>query len=145
MSPDPQRRRRVFLTFLLILVPILFLLGWIPASLHLPFIRPITSEETLLLLALSAIIFLAFVIFALILSRILLKLYSERQQEKLGSRFILPPKAELRNQNPGCRPSFEFRFSSFVLSTCPGGIPHSAPRSGGNSVWPPPPARRETH
>ena len=36
---------------------------------------------------LSTVIFLAFVIFALILLRILLKLYVERQQQQLGSRF----------------------------------------------------------
>src|SRR5208337_1977091 len=68
-------------------VPVLFLLGWSQASLNLGFIRPSNSEETLLLLALSTLIFLAFVIFALILLRILLKLYIERQQQQLGSRF----------------------------------------------------------
>jgi two-component system, NtrC family, nitrogen regulation sensor histidine kinase NtrY len=87
MNPDPANRRKIFLTVLLILVPILFLLQWSQASLNLGFIRPTNSEETLLLLALSAVIFLAFVIFALILVRILLKLYSERLQQQLGSGF----------------------------------------------------------
>jgi len=87
MSPEPARQRRIFLTVLLILVPILAFLGWSQASLNLDFIRPNNSEETILLLVLSTFIFLAFVIFTLILLRILLKLYFERQQEQLGSRF----------------------------------------------------------
>ncbi|MFZ0963718.1 MAG: ATP-binding protein [Terriglobia bacterium] len=87
MNPDPARRRKIALIVLLILVPILFFLGWSQASLNLAFIRPISSEETILLLVLSTVIFLAFVIFALILLRILLKLYFERQQQLLGSRF----------------------------------------------------------
>jgi hypothetical protein len=87
MNPDPAHRRNIFLIVLLILVPILAFVVWAPASLNLNFIRPSSSEETILLLALSTVIFLAFVIFALILSRILLKLYFERQQQQLGSRF----------------------------------------------------------
>jgi PAS domain S-box-containing protein len=87
MSPEPAPRRKIFLTVLLILVPILAFLGWSQASLNLDFIRPSNSEETILLLVLSTFIFLAFVIFTLILLRILLKLYFERQQEQLGSRF----------------------------------------------------------
>jgi PAS domain S-box-containing protein len=87
MSPDPARRRKIFLTVLLILVPVLAFLGWSQASLNLGFIRPSNSEETILLLVLSTFIFLAFIIFTLILLRILLKLYFERQQEQLGSRF----------------------------------------------------------
>jgi two-component system, NtrC family, nitrogen regulation sensor histidine kinase NtrY len=87
MNPDPARRRRIFLIVLLILVPVLAFLGWSQASLNLGFIRPSNSEETILLLVLSTFIFLAFIIFTLILLRILLKLYFERQQEQLGSRF----------------------------------------------------------
>jgi PAS domain S-box-containing protein len=87
MNPDPAQRRKVVLVALLILVPILFFLGWSQASLNLKFIHPSNSEETILLLALSTVIFLAFVIFALILLRILVKLYFERQQQQLGSRF----------------------------------------------------------
>lgn len=87
MSPEPAPRRKIVLTVLLILVPILAFLGWSQASLNLDFIRPINSEETILLVVLSTFIFLAFVIFALILLRILIKLYFEREQQKLGSRF----------------------------------------------------------
>ncbi len=87
MKLDSERRGKIYLIVLSILVPILFLLGWMQASLNLPFIRPITPEQTIWLLILSTVIFLAFVIFALILLRILLKLYIEHKQEQLGSRF----------------------------------------------------------
>jgi PAS domain S-box-containing protein len=87
MKPDPARRQKIFLIVLLILVPILAFLGWSQASLNLDFIHPANSEEAILLLVLSTIIFLAFVIFTLILLRILLRLYFERRQQQLGSRF----------------------------------------------------------
>jgi hypothetical protein len=87
MSEKPSDRRKIALIFLLVLVPALFFLGWSQASLNLSFIRPSSPGQTLLLLTLSAVIFLAFVIFALILLRILLKLYVERRQQRLGARF----------------------------------------------------------
>jgi two-component system, NtrC family, nitrogen regulation sensor histidine kinase NtrY len=80
-------KRKVYLIILLVLVPTLLLMGWSQASLNLSFLRPSSAQETILLLALSTFIFLAFVIFALILARILLKLYVERRQHQLGSRF----------------------------------------------------------
>jgi two-component system nitrogen regulation sensor histidine kinase NtrY len=82
-----RQHRNLLLVVLSILVPALFLLGWSQASLNLSFIRPRTAAETILLLALSILIFVAFVIFALVLLRILLKLYVERRQQQLGSRF----------------------------------------------------------
>ena len=87
MGENPSDRRKIALIFLLVLVLALFFLGWSQASLNLSFIRPSNPEQTLLLLSLSAVIFLAFVIFALILLRILLKLYVERRQQRLGARF----------------------------------------------------------
>jgi two-component system nitrogen regulation sensor histidine kinase NtrY len=87
MSVKTPKSNRSFLIFLLITVSILFVIGWSQASLDLKFISPRTAQETYLLLALSTIVFLAFVIFALILTRILLKLYMERRQNQLGSRF----------------------------------------------------------
>lgn len=79
--------RPALLRVLLVLVPTLFILGWSQASLNLNFIHPRTAQETFLLLSISTVVFLAFVIFALILARILLKLYAERRQNMLGSRF----------------------------------------------------------
>ncbi len=87
MALDHNRRRRAALIILLVLVPVLFFLGWSQASLNLSFIRPNSSQQTILLLAVSAFIFVAFVIFALILFRILLKLYVERRKQQLGSLF----------------------------------------------------------
>jgi two-component system nitrogen regulation sensor histidine kinase NtrY len=87
MDQNSHRRRRTLLIILLILVPVLFFLGWSQASLNLSFIRPASAQQTILLLAVSTVIFLAFVIFALILVRILLKLYVERRREQLGARF----------------------------------------------------------
>lgn len=79
--------RRAFLVFLLIVVPILLVIGWSQASLNLSFIHPRSAFQTILLVVVSALIFLAFVIFGLILARNLLKLYVERRSHKLGSRF----------------------------------------------------------
>jgi two-component system nitrogen regulation sensor histidine kinase NtrY len=72
---------------LLIIVPTLLFLAWSQASLNLNFLQPSNARETIVLLALSMLIFVAFVIFALILARNLLKLYAERKQQLLGSRF----------------------------------------------------------
>src|SRR5579885_2300577 len=87
MDDDLHRRRKRLLVCLMILVPVLFFMGWSQTALNLSFIRPASAQQTILLLVLSAVIFLAFVIFALILLRILLKLYVERRQQQLGSRF----------------------------------------------------------
>ncbi len=89
MTPNdnPQSPRRAFLIFLLIVVPILLFIGWSEASLNLSFIHPKSAGQTILLVVVSTLIFLAFVIFALILARNLLKLYVERRSNKLGSRF----------------------------------------------------------
>jgi two-component system, NtrC family, nitrogen regulation sensor histidine kinase NtrY len=80
-------RRKIWLAVLLVLVPTLLFLGWSQASLNLTFLQPSSAGETILLLALSALIVVAFVIFALILARILLKLYVERKQNRLGAHF----------------------------------------------------------
>ncbi len=79
--------RRPFLIFLLIIVPVLLFIGWSQASLNLSFIRPSSAAQTVLLLVASTLIFFAFLIFGLILARILLKLFVERRMQQLGSRF----------------------------------------------------------
>ena len=86
-SNKPHPPRRAFLVFLLVVVPTLLFIGWSQASLNLSFIHPKSASQTILLVVVSALIFLAFVIFALILLRNLLKLYFERRSHKLGSRF----------------------------------------------------------
>src|SRR3989442_14748189 len=104
MESNPHRPRKTLLIFLLGVVVALFFLAWSQASLNLSFIRPQSAAETIALLAVSALIFLAFVIFALILLRILLKLYVERRQAQLGSRFKTKMVAELLgiSQVPVC-------------------------------------------
>ncbi len=87
MENAQNSRQRIWLIVLLVLVPTLLFLGWSQASLNLGFLQPSSAGETILLLVLSTLIFIAFVIFALILARILLKLYVERKQRKLGARF----------------------------------------------------------
>jgi two-component system, NtrC family, nitrogen regulation sensor histidine kinase NtrY len=87
MVKSLRQPRRAFLIFLLVLVPTLLFVGWSQASLDLSFISPTTALGTILLVIVSTVVFVAFVIFALILIRILLKLYVERRQQQLGSRF----------------------------------------------------------
>ena len=87
MVAKSQHRRRVALIALLFVVPLLFVLGWSLDSLDLSFIRPADAQETIVLLGLSTFIVVAFVIFGLILLRILLKLYAERKRQQLGSQF----------------------------------------------------------
>lgn len=87
MPQSLRQPRRAFLFLLLVLVPTLLFLGWSQASLDLSFIAPSTALGTILLVIVSTLVFVAFVIFALILVRILLKLYVERRQQQLGSRF----------------------------------------------------------
>jgi two-component system nitrogen regulation sensor histidine kinase NtrY len=87
MPKNVRQPRRALLIFLLVLVLALLFLGWSQASLDLSFISPSTAWGTILLVVVSTVVFVAFVIFALILVRILLKLYVERRQEQLGSRF----------------------------------------------------------
>jgi len=86
-NDNSNRPRRAFLIFLLIVVPILLFIGWSQASFNLSFIHPRTAAQTILLVVFSALIFLAFIIFGLILLRYLVKLYFERRSHKLGSRF----------------------------------------------------------
>ncbi|MGH9398282.1 MAG: ATP-binding protein [Terriglobia bacterium] len=87
MDEKLHKTHRSFLIFLLILVPVLFLIGWSQASLNLKFIHPHNATETFFLAAVSAFVFVLFVVFALILTRILLKLYAERRMNRMGARF----------------------------------------------------------
>ena len=87
MTQNPRTPRRGLVIFLLIIVPTLLFLAWSQASLKLDFLQPSNAQQTIVLLALSILIFVAFVIFALILARNLLKLYVERKQQLLGSKF----------------------------------------------------------
>ncbi|HEV3276207.1 MAG TPA: ATP-binding protein [Terriglobia bacterium] len=87
MDAKHQPRRKIILTLLLIFVSILLVVGWSLNSFNLQFIHPENAQETILLLALSTFIVVAFVIFGFILLRILLKLHLERRRQQLGSQF----------------------------------------------------------
>src|SRR3990172_8148413 len=87
MDESSNPSRRILLIVLPILVIALLFLGWSQASLNLSFLQPTSARQTIFLITLSTLIVLAFVIFALILLRTLLKLYVERRQRRLGARF----------------------------------------------------------
>src|SRR5512143_2083671 len=90
-APNPrERERRRQKTGLIVLAAIIFLLVTIVSSqqaFNLTFLRPTTSEQTLIFSALSALIFLALVALTFVLLRTLVKLFAERRGGVLGSRF----------------------------------------------------------
>ena len=67
----------------LVLLGIVFVLG----SLNVPFLQPDEPSEVVLLYVLSTLVFLAFVIYGLVLIRYLARLYAERRRRVLGSQF----------------------------------------------------------
>ena len=92
MLPAPnrsgfQRRRRFLIVSSAIGIFLLFVLVFSQAAFNLTFLRPNTTQQTLILVALSALIFLLLVALSFVLLRNLLKLYEERRQGQLGSRF----------------------------------------------------------
>lgn len=87
-EPKPEwRMRPTFIIAAGVIVLFLAVSVFGLTSLRLPFINPSDSSEIIVLFALSAIIFLALVIFGFILFRSLFKLYLERQANQLGSKF----------------------------------------------------------
>ncbi|MBZ5646491.1 MAG: HAMP domain-containing protein [Acidobacteriia bacterium] len=92
MSPtsperEPKRHRRAALIALGIGIALLFALVFSQAAFNLTFLRPSTSEQTLTLTALSAVIFLLLVALSFVLIRNLVKLGAERRVGKVGSKF----------------------------------------------------------
>lgn len=81
------RMRPAFIIAVSVIVLLLAVSVFGLTSLRLPFIKPSDSSEIIVLFALSAIIFLALVIFGFILFRSLFKLYLERHANRLGSKF----------------------------------------------------------
>lgn len=57
------------------------------SSFDLPFINPSTTQQTVFLAALSALVFLLFVTLTFVLARNLIKLFAERRMGVLGSKF----------------------------------------------------------
>ena len=68
-------------------IALLFTIVFSQAAFNLKFLSPSSSEQTLLLTALSAVIFLLLVALSFVLVRNLLKLGAERRVGKVGSKF----------------------------------------------------------
>ena len=83
-STTPSQRRRLILAgvVLTLLLAAVFTLG----SLNTPF-EPQNARDVLTLFAVSSLIIAALIVFVLILSRTLFRLWAERRREQLGARF----------------------------------------------------------
>ena len=83
----PERGRRLRWTLLavgfLVLLGVVFILG----SINVPFLQPDEPAEVILLYLFSGLTFLAFILYGLVLTRYLARLYTERRQRVLGSTF----------------------------------------------------------
>ncbi len=94
MSPDPKKReearrgghRRTLILVLGIAIFLLFALVFSQQAFNLT-LRPTTSEQALIFVALSTLIFLLLIALTFVLVRNLAKLYTERRTGKLGSKF----------------------------------------------------------
>ena len=86
-ASTPGGRRKTGVIILLAVVVLLFVALASQTAFNLTFLRPETSEQTLLFSALSALIFLLFVALTFVLGRNLLKLYAERRTGVPGSKF----------------------------------------------------------
>src|SRR5258708_12476016 len=89
---EPDRKKLVIIlgTLSLVLFGILLSLS----SFDLPFINPATTQQTVFLAALAAVVFLLFVTLTFVLPRNLIKLFAKRRLGALGPKFrtpLLPP------------------------------------------------------
>ncbi|MFQ5776635.1 MAG: ATP-binding protein [Terriglobia bacterium] len=85
LSESSHRRRRWFwrASAFAVLVGLVFILG----SINVPFLQPDEPSEVILLYVFSTVVFLAFVIYGLVLTRYLARLYLEHRQRVLGTKF----------------------------------------------------------
>jgi two-component system, NtrC family, nitrogen regulation sensor histidine kinase NtrY len=87
-QPARNRSRRWTIVALVIGIFLLFSIVFSQAAFNLnPLIRPNTNEQTFVLVALSALIFLLLLALTFVLIRTVLKLYAERRVGVLGARF----------------------------------------------------------
>jgi len=84
---EPIGQRRAILVALAAAIFVLFGVVFSQQAFNLKALRPGTGSQTLILVALSALVFLLLVALTFVLFRNLLKLYAERQLGVLGSRF----------------------------------------------------------
>ncbi|MGH9580453.1 MAG: PAS domain-containing sensor histidine kinase, partial [Terriglobales bacterium] len=83
----PGRHGKAALIALAVVIFVLFAVVFSQTAFDLTFLRPSTSEQTLIFTAVSALIFLLLVALTFVLLRSLLKLYAERRGGVLGSKF----------------------------------------------------------
>jgi two-component system, NtrC family, nitrogen regulation sensor histidine kinase NtrY len=84
---EPGKKRKRLILLLAAGSFLLFAILLSESSFDLPFINPSTTEQTVFLAALSAIVFLLFVTLTFVLARNLIKLFAERRLGVLGSKF----------------------------------------------------------
>jgi len=87
-NPIPSGPSRKKLVIILTAVGlVLFGLLLAQTSFDLPFINPASNQQIVFLVVLSAIVFLLFIALTFVLARNLIKLFAERRQGVLGSKF----------------------------------------------------------
>lgn len=86
---NDERRQRRRMAAVLLAVPAFLLLTILfsQQAFNLSFLRPDSSSQALVFAALSALVFLLFLVLCLMLARILLKLFAERRIGVMGSKF----------------------------------------------------------
>src|SRR5579863_4765697 len=85
IPPGPSRKKLAIL--LTVVSLLLFGLLLAQTSFDLPFLNPANNQQTVFLVALSAVVFLLFVTLTFVLARNLIKLFAERRLGVLGSKF----------------------------------------------------------
>jgi nitrogen fixation/metabolism regulation signal transduction histidine kinase len=86
-SKDPRRRRRTLIVLLAIPAFLALTILFSQQAFNLTFLRPDSSSQALVFAALSALVFILFLVLCLLIARILLKLFAERRTGKMGSKF----------------------------------------------------------
>jgi two-component system, NtrC family, nitrogen regulation sensor histidine kinase NtrY len=86
-SSADRRRRRTLVTLLAIPAFLAFTFLFSQQAFDEAFIRSDSSGQTLVFAALSALVFILFVVLILLIARMLLKLFAERRVGKMGSKF----------------------------------------------------------
>src|SRR3954454_5019923 len=86
-SPLGPKDRKRLIIFLAAGSFVLFAILLSESSFDLPFINSSTTQQTVFLAALSALVFLLFVTLTFVLARNLIKLFAERRIGLLGSKF----------------------------------------------------------
>jgi two-component system nitrogen regulation sensor histidine kinase NtrY len=84
---EPGKKRKRLILILAAVSLVLFSILLSESSFDLPFINPSTTQQTVFLAALSALVFLLFVTLTFVLARNLIKLFAERRLGVLGSKF----------------------------------------------------------